>query len=229
MNTKPTYSRSGFTLIELLITIGLFTIIVAIAVGGFTNALRTQRQVSSLIATQSNVSLALEQITREMRTGYLFCHDVDGTTPSPVCGCTIGDSNYNPSGAANPSSPAFPGTPPNILATGDYPTWTCNALDYYTAGGVHVTYSLNNGSLLRDQNDGTGAQSITGSNVNVQTMKFILFGNIEGDNWTPRITIALGVSPSSTDPATMNDVLNLQTTVSARTIDCTSASGVTQC
>ncbi len=166
-------------------------------------------------------------MTREVRTGYLFCHDIDSVTPTSTCGCAVSDSGYSPLTPADPSIPALPSE--EIFATGDYPTWTCNALDYYTAGGVHVTYSLNNGSLMRSQNDGNPAQSITGDNVNVQRMKFVLFGNIEGDNWTPRVTITLGVSPSSTDPATMNDVINLQTTVSGRTIDCTSANGSTQC
>lgn len=216
-------SRLGFTLVELLIAIGLFTIIVSVAVGGFTNALRTQRQVSSLIATQSNVSLALEQVAREIRTGYLFCHDVNSNSPTRAvpaqdCGCTVSDSLYNPSSASSQSSPSEQ-PPSGQLSNGDYPLWTCNALDYYTSNGTNVHYSVSGGQLLRSVN-GAAAQSITGNNVNVQGVQFLLFGNLEGDNWTPRITIALGVSPSSTDPATMNDVLNLQTTVSARTIDC---------
>jgi prepilin-type N-terminal cleavage/methylation domain-containing protein len=222
---KKNYSKSGFTLVELLIAVGLFVIIISIAVGGFINALRTQREVSSLIATQSNVSLALEQMTREIRTGYLFCHlpdDFGNVYPSPNCGCTISDSGYNATDPADPSSEADSS---GNVTNGDYPTWTCSALDYYTADGTHVNYSDQGGGLIRTVTNlltnTTSSESITGDNVNVQTLHFVLFGNIEGDNWTPRITIAMGVSPSSTDTATMNDVLNLQTTVSARTIDCT--------
>ena len=207
MNKKN--SNVGFTLVELMIAIALFTIIVAIAIGGFTNALRTQRQVSSLIATQSNVSLALEQMTREIRTGYLFCHDVDVNTLNGKCGaCKIS-------------------TPPLTL------TWTCNALDYYTADGTHVNYSVASGGLIRTVIDDTTGlstpNSITGDNVNVQKLKFVLFGNLEGDHWTPRITLSIGVSPSSTDIATMNDIIYLQTSISARQIDCTSISGTLQC
>ena len=82
--------KKGFTLVELLITVGLFTVIVTIAVGGFINAIRTQRQVSSLISAQSNVSLALEQMTRAIRTGYLFCHAPGSTTYSPLCNGSSG-------------------------------------------------------------------------------------------------------------------------------------------
>ena len=64
---------AGFTLVELLVTIALFSIIVSIAAGGFVRALRSEREVSAMILSESNVSIALEEMTREMRTGYLFC------------------------------------------------------------------------------------------------------------------------------------------------------------
>ena len=70
-------------------------------------------------------------------------------------------------------------------------------------------------------------QSITGNAVSVKYLKFQLFGQTEGDHWPPRITISLGIAASSTDTAVMNDVFNLETTVSARTINC--VPGTTQC
>lgn len=73
------YSRA-FTLIELLIAIGLFSVVMTIAMGGFVRALRSQRQIVALISANSNVSLVMEQMSREMRTGYYFC---DGTLINP--------------------------------------------------------------------------------------------------------------------------------------------------
>lgn len=64
--------RSGFGLAETLIAIGVFSVIVSIAVGGFSRALRTQRQASALLLANSNASITIEQMTREMRTGYNF-------------------------------------------------------------------------------------------------------------------------------------------------------------
>jgi prepilin-type N-terminal cleavage/methylation domain-containing protein len=198
--------RKGFTLVELIVTIAIFTITITIAVGGFTNALRTQREVAALISAESNVSLALEQMTREVRTGYLFCHDPGATTPSSSC--------------ADPTTGAACVVSTDA-ATGD-PIWTCNAINYYNAASNEVNYALVKGALVKKDSsvDGDAAQSITGSNVSVKYLHFILFGNLEGDHWTPRITIALGLTSSSTDPAVENDVFNLETTVSARTIDC---------
>ncbi len=50
----------------------LFLTLVGIASGGFVKALRTQRAIVSLMAINDNASLALEQMAREIRTGYNF-------------------------------------------------------------------------------------------------------------------------------------------------------------
>lgn len=73
MNTL--IKKDGFTLIELLVGISSFIVIISIAVGGFVMALRSQRQAISLMNLNNNISLVLEQIAREIRTGYNFCQN----------------------------------------------------------------------------------------------------------------------------------------------------------
>jgi prepilin-type N-terminal cleavage/methylation domain-containing protein len=221
MKYKPDQLNSrGFTLVELLITVGLFTIILAIAIGGFINAINTQRQISSLISAQSNVSLALEQVTREIRTGYLFCNAPGNTNPGvitpnadPDCDCVLATS---------------------ILPTAPDGSWVCKALDFYDAEGAHVEYALPttgsaSGTLSESTDGGATFQSITGNDVSLKYLEFWLFGQVEGDHWTPRITITMGIAPSSTDPGVEGDVFNLETTVSARTIDCVPNADPAQC
>lgn len=207
--------KRGFTLIELLVAIGVFSILVAIGIGGFARALHTQREVAALIASQSNVSLALEQVAREIRTGYLFCDSPGNSVTSPMGPNSV--CQWNPSNGSG------------CIESGPVsaPTWTCNdILDFYNADGQEVDYALENGMLERSQG-GPGAYSaITGGDVTVQYLKFTIWGNTEGDNWPPRITISLGVAPNSTDPAVASDTINLQTTVSAREIDCTTGPSV---
>ncbi|TRZ65013.1 MAG: type II secretion system protein [Spirochaetia bacterium] len=64
--------NNGFTMIELLVAMGLFVILMGIATGGFIRTLRTQKAVVALMAANDNASLTLEQMTREIRTGYHF-------------------------------------------------------------------------------------------------------------------------------------------------------------
>jgi prepilin-type N-terminal cleavage/methylation domain-containing protein len=209
-------NKKGFTLIELLITVGLFVVIVTIAVGGFVNAIHTQQQVASLISSESNVSLALEQVAREVRTGYLFCI---------VPGNTQAVTGNNPNGADSDCSCVLSSSIDSSAPPG---SWTCKSLDFYDAAGSHIVYSSPQGSGALMEKIGLGtAQSITGDGVSVKYLQFQLFGQVEGDHWPARVTISLGIAPSSTDPAIENDVFNLQTTVSSRDIDC--VPGTQQC
>lgn len=217
MTTASAATKKGFTLIEMLVTAGLFAIIVTIAVGGFANAIRTQRQVSSLISAQSNVSLALEQMARQIRTGYLFCNVPENEATSSGNGIAPAAANAGCACALSTSTPGW---------------WTCSNLAFYDANSNPVEYFLNNGALVESSTlvQG-GGQSVTGDTVSVQRLEFLLYGQTEGDTWPPRVTILLTVAPSSTDPAIAGDTFNLETTVSARSIDCTepNASGTVSC
>ncbi|HXF44001.1 MAG TPA: type II secretion system protein [Candidatus Paceibacterota bacterium] len=64
--------QAGFTLIELIVAMSVFIIAITIAVGGFVRALRTQRMANQMLSVNSNASLAIEQMAREIRTGYNF-------------------------------------------------------------------------------------------------------------------------------------------------------------
>ncbi len=64
--------NNGFTLVELMVAMGIFVVLMSIAAGGFINALRNQRLVMALMAANDNVSLTMEQMAREIRTGYNF-------------------------------------------------------------------------------------------------------------------------------------------------------------
>jgi prepilin-type N-terminal cleavage/methylation domain-containing protein len=185
---------SGFTLVELLVAIALFSILVSIAAGGFVRALRSEREVSSMMSAESNISIALEEMTREMRTGYLFCHDIGSTSPSPSCSC---------------SSPT--GQPP----------WTCQSLEFYNVAGEKIDYVLQDGVLERSDGaeNGGALTPLTSSNVSTTYLGFTLFGNLETDTWNPRITVAVSVEPS--DSTISWSAANLETTVSARTFDST--------
>ncbi|MBU4387845.1 hypothetical protein KJ644_05295 [Candidatus Dependentiae bacterium] len=59
-------------MVELLVAIGLFVILMGIATGGFIRAMRTQGALVELMAVNDNASLTLEQMAREIRTGYNF-------------------------------------------------------------------------------------------------------------------------------------------------------------
>jgi len=80
MNKTPARSGKnylGFTVIELIITLGLFVVIFTIVIGIFIRAVRTSRYVSAISALNNNLSLTIEQASREIRTAYDFCVDLN--------------------------------------------------------------------------------------------------------------------------------------------------------
>lgn len=64
--------RQGSTLVEMLVAISLFTIFIAVTVGGFIQALSNQRVVLKLMTATDNLSLSIEQMMREVRVGTNF-------------------------------------------------------------------------------------------------------------------------------------------------------------
>lgn len=170
-------------MIELLVAISLFTVVVTIAVGGFTRALRAQEQVKGFLAASGNASLALEQMAREIRTGV------------------------NLSCAGGVKCAALAPTP---------------ELNFTNAGGEDVTYCLFSGALERGVGSGISCgdanfEKITNEDVAVEYLSFYLHGHSNGDEYPPRVTITLGVRPI--DPTVASFTTDLQTTVSARTLD----------
>lgn len=64
---------------ELIMAMSLFLIVVSLATGAFLEALKTQRSIVSLTSSSSNVTQALEQVGREIRTGSHFEQSTDTT------------------------------------------------------------------------------------------------------------------------------------------------------
>ncbi len=64
--------RRGFTVIELMVAMSMFVVLIGVATGTFLETLRVQRIVTELSAANNNATQAIEQISREIRTGYSF-------------------------------------------------------------------------------------------------------------------------------------------------------------
>lgn len=91
-------------------------------------------------------------------------------------------------------------------------------LTFLNVYNTQVTYRLNNSTNAIEKSEGgNNFRPITAANVKINSLKFYLFGQSSGDNYSPRITITSNISPDI--PAIQNISANLQTTVSARMLD----------
>jgi prepilin-type N-terminal cleavage/methylation domain-containing protein len=190
---QGTRNKKGFTIIEVLVAIGLFSVVAAIAVGGFARALRTQRQAQLLLAVNSNVSAALEMMAREIRTGIGF---------------SIQPGDF----------PGYAFT--NAKGEAVWYIWRRDLGELWRRVFVPPTFGRGGGFV---------GGKITGDNVRVTNAKFSVQGTGKSnpsdpkaksdDGFPPRVTIALEVVASTTDPAIAASPVRLQTTVSARLMD----------
>jgi type II secretory pathway pseudopilin PulG len=62
------YEKSGVTLVELMVAFGVFGIFISIALGGFMQALKTQRIALVLMETNDSASIIFENVARQLRT-----------------------------------------------------------------------------------------------------------------------------------------------------------------
>jgi hypothetical protein len=142
------------------------------------------------MAAESNVSLAIEQAAREIRTGSEFC--LAGQGGASLCGSSVADPITG--------APAY------------------QSLAFVNAENATVIYAAENGVLMKSADGGATFSPLTADTVSIPYFTAEVSGNTAGDHWTPRITLNIGVA--SKDPALVGQVLHLQTTVSARAIDC---------
>jgi prepilin-type N-terminal cleavage/methylation domain-containing protein len=89
---KRGFSNKGFTMVELIVAMAVFIVLLTVAVGTFVKIMRTQRGLIDRMAVNSNTGLVLEQIVREIRTGYFFCGD--GTSACNESGSSISFINH---------------------------------------------------------------------------------------------------------------------------------------
>ncbi len=73
MFTRKKYNKeSGLTMIELIVAVGIFGLVVTMAVSIFVIALISQRRIISLRNIEDNARFALESMAREIKTGKNF-------------------------------------------------------------------------------------------------------------------------------------------------------------
>lgn len=59
-------------MVELIVAMSVFLVALTLVVGAFVRAIRTQRAANHLLSVNSNMSLVIERMARDIRTGHSF-------------------------------------------------------------------------------------------------------------------------------------------------------------
>ncbi len=200
---KRVNKNGGFTVVEMMVAAGFFVVVLGIVVGGFTSAIRAQRDIAALISVNNNMGLVLEQIAREIRVGRNFCLRVDEMLPN----CPPGqDISVLPWSRTNSRAETvvleFQRLRGSVLTTVHYEWDAATKTIYRKEGATALDVSL------------AEREPITASNVVVGNLNFIVSN--KKDNYYPwRFTISATVSPMGVAAGTIPEQ-TIQTTVSPR-------------
>ncbi|MBI5306636.1 prepilin-type N-terminal cleavage/methylation domain-containing protein [Candidatus Wolfebacteria bacterium] len=187
----------GFTLIELIVAMSVFVILTSVAVGGFINMMRNQRIVTAMMAVNDNMGLTLEQMAREIRTGYNFCRISSSKIQFVNAKNEVVRYRLNNESVEK-----------GISATSGSQTPGCDdASDSWFSYGKIIAdnVSINKFDI-----------KVCGKNID----NSIVLGNCgSGDSrFPPRITLSLSITSAEPDVKKIGVYVNTQTTVSSRII-----------
>lgn len=83
--------QKGFTLVELITAVALFTVVMTVSMGSILGIFSANRQSRSLRAVMTNLNLALESMSKEMRYGKTY-HCGSSGTLTDAQNCASGDT-----------------------------------------------------------------------------------------------------------------------------------------
>ncbi|MBP6924163.1 MAG: type II secretion system protein [Candidatus Pacebacteria bacterium] len=205
--------QRGFTIIEMIVSLGVFSIVITIAVGALLMLVATNQRLQTEQSVMTNLSFALDSMTREIRTGTHYYCDSSGsvngifassynldTLGNSYRDCTNGRGNNQIHGIAfNEGGDSISGSNSRIL--------------YY--------FNQNDGKIYRRV--GTSVEEpITSTGIFIRDMYFYVAGSKPLSAGNPdykdqaSVTIFIEAAESS-NPA--DDSYYLQTTVTQRTLD----------
>jgi len=187
--------QSGFTLIEVLVSLSLFTVVVTMAVGTLLVLIDANGKQQSAQSVMTNISFALDSMTREIRTGHHYQCETSSSalddTNNTVNDCTSHQANF-----------AF-------TESGDSLT--------SGAGSNRIAYRLAGTSIERRLGT-TDWRPITAPEVVVEKLEFVVTDtDLLPNTKSPIVTVY--VSGTAGNISGIDTSFNLQTTVTQQGLD----------
>ena len=187
---KVKQKNKGFSILELLVSIALFTVAIVTGAGLVLAISTAQKKAVSLQEIQDNIGFAFEAMSREIRTGKNYYCGVDNSdlklTAEDVKDCPIG------------------GVPDGGVL-----------FSFVNQLGQTAVYRVFNGQLEKSSDGGSTFLALTSDKVDINNMKFYVYGSSSADDIQPKAIVVLG---AKTGEKFVLEI-NLQTTISQRIID----------
>lgn len=190
--------EKGFTLIEVLVSVGIFAVVMTIALGALLAMTESNRRVETMKSVINTLNFALDSMSRSIRTGVNYRCSATGTAPQSC--------------ASSPSTALT-----FLAANGSVGDGTLQNVQVAYCRGNNSTCSSSGTAILRSIDGGATFAPITSREVVIETLNFYVIGAESGDGIQPKVTVLLtGYVDVS---ATQRSRFNLQTSITQRLYD----------
>ncbi len=212
-------SKQGFTLVEMIVSLAIFSIVVTVSVGALLVLVGTNQQLQGEQSVMTNLSFALDSMTREIRTGSgYYC--ISDTSNAGLDNVFNGNSNLDEELTAN----QFPLTQDCLSGNQNNSRFHGLAVveggDSITDGSDRILYFFDRDEKKIYRRVGNGpVESIVSSGIVIEELEFFVTGTEPqrlGDNVQP--TVTLFIKAKEKDISTAKPYY-LQTTITQRTLD----------
>jgi prepilin-type N-terminal cleavage/methylation domain-containing protein len=224
MQTSPV--QSGFTIIEMIVSLAVFGVVITIAVGALLMLIATNRQLQGEQSVMTNLSFALDSMTREIRTGtHYYCLSHPNTSgPGRLFDNTTDIDTLLNVVASDPLDDKTDDCPNGNNSTHQYHGLAFNEGGNSLGGTkqrILYFYDSVDKKIFRKIGNQT-PQSIVSSGISIDKMEFFVSGstrlNSVGSNREDQATVTIFIEATeNADPTA--EKYRIQTTVTQRTLD----------
>lgn len=199
----------GFSLIEVLVSLSIFTVVVTISVGALMMLISANARAQNMQSAMTNISYALDSITREIRTGTDYFCGAYNTFPLT----TPGTPNANRDCINGASALSFNEGGRSLTGS---------------ASSRRIAYRLSNGFIERRLGNGDGDANpnevedwfrVTSPDVQITELSFYTTGSARGVANTQSPTVTLYLKGTSGEDDGTQVEFNIQTTVVQQLLD----------
>ncbi len=215
--TLPHSKQFGFTLIEMIVALAVFSVIVTISIGALLTLIATNQQLQAEQSVMTNLSFALDSMTREIRTGTRYFCGAGGNRNAAIATYQIFQDNQDLSAMNDAARDCYDGR--GVLDVQGI-AFIEGGQSITNAPDTRIVYFFDevDHKLYRRINGGV-AQSIVSSGIYIENAEFYVTGSEpleSGENTQAAVTIFI----EARDPSdTTGKPYRIQTTITQRTLD----------
>lgn len=198
--------QSGFSLIELLVSMTIFTIVMSMATSSLLVLLDANSKSQNMQALLNDLTIAIDSMTRELRTGYNF-----------YCGSPASEPNAGYLPLATEVQDCSSGTYMSVVEAGG--TFT-SSLTGSATGRIEYYYDSADETLKRRIDGTEDWVRVSSENIRITELEFIVTGTdttVAGDNEQPSVTIFM--AGEAGEVVDFDTSFVMQATVTQRPID----------